>query len=156
MLFPAPSTCCSSFEFSLSRIARCCCGALSAEAEGEPDAVVVCYCLECQRRTGSVFGVAAFFAAEAVQLSGGSEMYGRSSDAGCKLTFHFCPRCGTTVWWKTERHPGKIAIAAGAFADPDFPRPSRSVFNRSRYSWVDLPHDIPAHIAGRDSELQQR
>jgi hypothetical protein len=129
---------------------------LSAEAEGEPDAVVVCHCLECQRRTGSVFGAAAFFATEAVRLSGVSEMYERSSDAGRKLTFHFCPRCGTTVWWKTERHPGKIAIAVGAFADPDFPRPSRSVFNCSRYAWVDLPHDIPAHIAGRDSKLVDR
>jgi len=153
---PAPSTCSSSSESPLSRSAHCCCGALSAEAEGEPDAVVVCHCLECQRRTGSVFGTAAFFAAEAVRHSGASNTYERSSDEGRKLAFHFCPRCGTTVWWKTERHPGKIAIAVGAFADPDFPRPSRSVFNHSRYSWVDLPHDMPAHKAGRDSELQQR
>jgi hypothetical protein len=137
----------------LSRTARCCCGGLSAEAEGEPDAVVVCHCLECQRRTGSAFGAAAFFAAPAVRLSGASGVYERVSDAGRKLTFHFCPLCGTTVHWETERHPGKIAIAVGAFADPEFAQPSRSVFNRSRYHWVDLLHDVPAHIAGRDSAL---
>jgi hypothetical protein len=123
------------------------------ETEGEPDAVVACHCLECQRRTGSSFGVAAFFAAQAVRVSGESGIYQRVSDAGRKLTFHFCPRCGTTLNWETERHPGKMAIAVGAFADPNFARPSRSVFNRSRHPWVDLGHDIPAHIGGRDSAL---
>lgn len=123
---------------------------------GDPDAVVVCHCLDCQRRTGSAFGAAAFFAAEAVQIAGASSAYRRVSDAGRKLAFRFCPHCGTTLWWETERHPGKIAIALGAFADPDFPVPSRSVFNRSRYNWVDLPHDLPAHLAGRDSELVVR
>jgi hypothetical protein len=140
----------------LSRVARCCCGGLSVETEAEPDAVVVCHCLECQRRTGSAFGAAAFFAANAVRITGASNTYERISDAGRELVFRFCPFCGTTVWWETERHPGKIAVAIGAFADPKFPSPVRSVFNRSHYTWVDLPHDIPAHIAGRDSELVER
>lgn len=136
-------------------IARCCCGGLSAETDGQPDVVVVCHCRDCQRRTGSAFGAAAFFPAETVRIAGASETWERLSDAGRKLVFHFCPRCGTTLWWESERHPGKIAIAVGTFADRDFLRPTRSVFNRSQLSWVDLPHDIPAHVAGRDSELQQ-
>lgn len=141
---------------SLRRIARCCCGDLSAETEGEPDAVVVCHCVECQRRTGSAFGVCAFFTVEAVRISGASETYERLSDAGRNLVFRFCPCCGATVWWETERHPGKIAIAVGAFADSELPPPSRSVFNRSRHQWVALPQDLPAHIAGRDSETVQK
>jgi hypothetical protein len=39
---------------------RCCCGALRAEVTGEPPRVGVCHCMECQRRTGSAFGVVAF------------------------------------------------------------------------------------------------
>lgn len=138
------------------RIARCCCGGLSAETDGGPAAVVVCHCRDCQRRTGSAFGAVALFPAESVRIAGATETYERLSDAGRKIAFRFCPRCGTTLWWEGERHPGKIAIAVGTFADPDFATPSRSVFNRSRLGWVELPQDIPAHIAGSDSELVKR
>lgn len=139
----------------MKRTARCCCGALTVEADGEPDTVVVCHCIECQRRTGSALGAAAFFAADRVSLSGASSVYERTSDAGRKLSFRFCPHCGSTVWWEAERHPGKIAIALGSFADPDFPYPTRSVFGRGRHRWLELPADIPAHIADRDSPVER-
>lgn len=151
-LFPsqAPSTCSNSSEASLLRMAQCCCGALRVQAEGEPEAVVVCHCRECQRRTGSAFGAAAFFAREAVHITGESLRYCRDSDAGRKLVLWFCPQCGSTVWWETERHPDRIAIALGAFADPGFSAPVRSVYERTRHRWVRLPDDIPAHNASRD------
>jgi hypothetical protein len=44
----------------MTRTAHCSCGALRVEVAGEPDAVVACHCGQCQRRTGSVFGVGAF------------------------------------------------------------------------------------------------
>ena len=45
----------------MTKTAHCCCGALRVEASADPDTVSVCHCGECQRRTGSVFGVGAFF-----------------------------------------------------------------------------------------------
>ena len=154
--FPVRSTCFSNSEAGaadMTRKAACCCGALSVETEGEPVVVVVCHCLECQRRTGSAFGVSAFFAANAVRISGRSRTYARVSEEGRGLVFRFCPTCGSTVCWETERHPGRIAIAVGAFASPDFPGPARSVFGRTRHPWVKLLPGTPAHIAGRDSAL---
>ena len=153
---PARSTCFSNSEAGTEELARtacCCCSALTVETESEPVVVVVCHCLECQRRTGSAFGASAFFEANGVRISGPSRVYARVSDEGRRLAFRFCPACGSTVCWETERHPGRIAIALGAFASPDFPGPARSVFERSRHRWVKLPPGIPAHIAGRDSAL---
>jgi len=124
--------------------------------EGEPAAIVVCHCVECQRRTGSAFGACAFYDAGAVHPAGASRIYARTSEAGRKLHFRFCPDCGSTVWWETERHPGKIAIAVGAFADPEMPRPVRSVFERTRHHWFDLPGDIAGHVAGSDSAPIER
>jgi hypothetical protein len=43
------------------RTARCCCGTLQIETSGEPSFVVAGHCVECLRRTGSVFGVGAYF-----------------------------------------------------------------------------------------------
>jgi hypothetical protein len=39
-----------------TRTAACNCGQLCITCEGEPVRVSMCHCLECQRRTGAVFG----------------------------------------------------------------------------------------------------
>jgi len=126
---------------------------LRAEANAEPQIVALCHCVECQRRTGAPFGVAAFFDRSAVRVSGANTTFVRRSDVGRKLEFHFCPECGSTVWWEPEFYPDKIAIAVGAFADADFPPPLRAVFAQSCHRWVLLPPGTPSHVAGRDSAL---
>jgi hypothetical protein len=133
-----------------TRKAQCCCGALTAAAEGEPAVVSLCNCIECQRRTGSPFGVGAYYEAAQVVLSGSSSIYERTVE-GRWLRFHFCPNCGSTVYWQAQNHSGRWGIAVGAFADPAFPQPTRSVFERSRHDWVGLPQSIPGFTAGRDS-----
>jgi len=63
----------------MTRIARCCCGSLRAEAAGEPAVVLACHCTECQRRTGSPFGVGTYFRKEQVRTEGPSKVYERGS-----------------------------------------------------------------------------
>jgi hypothetical protein len=126
----------------MTRIAHCCCGSLRAEAIGEPVLVHVCHCTECQRRTGSVFGVSSFFQKSEVQTSGPSKVYVREGQEGRKLRFHFCPECGTTVYGETDLRPGLIGISVGAFADTSFPAPTRSIWEQSRHSWVAFDHEV--------------
>ena len=45
----------------MNRIARCCCEEIGIEVEGLPFLHVVCHCDNCKRRTGSAFGIAAYF-----------------------------------------------------------------------------------------------
>src|SRR5271154_1115690 len=108
-----------------TRIATCSCGQLRATCAGEPRSVSLCHCDECQKRTGSAFGIAVFFARENVKIAGQYESYTRKSDSGHTVTFHFCPRCGGNVFWEPSRKKGEIAVAYGAFADRDFPPPSK-------------------------------
>ena len=119
-----------------ARIASCVCGRLEAECPENPVSVSLCNCLDCQRRTGSAFGVAAFFERDAVQLRGESTRFARTSESGHAFSFHFCPNCGTTVFWETELKPDLIAVATGAFADPAFPAPGRSHFDQHRHPWL--------------------
>lgn len=126
----------------MTRIAHCSCGSLRAETDGEPVLVHVCHCTECQQRTGSVYGVSSFFQKSEVQTSGPSKVYIREGQEGRKLRFHFCPECGTTVYGETDLRPGLIGISVGAFADPNFPAPTRSIWERSRHSWVALNQEV--------------
>jgi hypothetical protein len=120
------------------RLACCSCGQLQARCAGEPDLVSVCHCKACQRRTGGGFGIAAFFSRTAVAVSGESRSFTRSSDSGFAVTFHFCPACGSTVCWEPDRKPQTIAVAVGAFADSNFPAPTREVYTDNRCAWIGL------------------
>jgi hypothetical protein len=130
----------------MERQASCHCGQLTLSCSGEPAKVSLCHCLDCQRRTGSLFSVAAFYPRERVALGDGkSARYRRGSASGYAVTFHFCPHCGSSVWWEPERMSHLIGVAVGAFADPTFPMPKQAVWASNRHEWLALPDEMPAH-----------
>jgi hypothetical protein len=107
--------------------------------------VLACHCLDCQRRTGTAFGVSAYFDRAQVRVEGASSVYTREGQAGRRVRLHFCPTCGTTVHWDLDVFPDKIGVAVGAFADAAFPAPSRSVYERSKHPWIELAGEV-AHF----------
>jgi hypothetical protein len=108
----------------------------------------MCHCLECQRRTGGVFSNQAWFPRHQVtHIAGSSTQFVRSSDSGNSVAFRFCPVCGSTVYWEAEGFPDLIAVAVGSFADPVFPAPKHSVWERRRHHWVDIRSDTPIQHA---------
>ena len=66
----------------------------------------------------------------------------RGSDSGRKIELHFCPDCGSTVFWYAEIFPDLIGIAVGAFADPSMPWPTLSVWETARHPWVTFDHEL--------------
>lgn len=120
----------------MKRRATCSCGALSVIAHGAPVKVSVCHCLECQRRTGAAFGIAVFFSTETIETVGRSARFSRSGDSGRPVKFHFCPVCGSTVFWKPAFRPGMTAIAFGCFEDKVGLEPTQAVYDDCRHPWV--------------------
>ena len=123
-------------EHMTIRTATCSCGQLRLTCAGEPVRISICHCLECQRRTGSVLAVQARYARADVTIAGHSSRWTRVGDSGGAAQFHFCPDCGSTVCWEPAEMPDFISIAVGAFADPDFPPPSVSVYGERRHAWT--------------------
>lgn len=120
----------------MGRLATCACGSLRVTCGGEPRKVSLCHCLACQKRTGSTYGVAAFFGRQDVRVQGASKCYSRESDGGFSVKFHFCPNCGSTVFWELQRKPEVMAVSVGSFADPEFPAPTHAVYDKYRHPWV--------------------
>ncbi len=104
--------------------------------------VSICHCLACQRRTGSVFGAQARFPREKASITGESTVYARVGDSGGTARFHFCPRCGATVYYAIDALPEVIALPVGAFADPSFPPPRVSVYEARRHAWAGIPAEM--------------
>lgn len=124
------------------RVATCSCRQLMLRTTEEPLRVSICHCHACQRRTGSVFAVQARFREGSVVIRGDATTYVRKGDTGQDATFHFCPVCGSTLYYQLDSVDGLIGVPVGAFANPDFPAPNISVFEECMHSWVVLPEGI--------------
>ena len=127
----------------MTRTAECACGRVYVSVENEPLLVATCHCDFCQKRTGSVFQVGAYFAAdEPLQVRGetttynGLEIDGVANAAGDAVTYHFCPTCGSTIYWIREGQMPLLGIAVGNFVDPTFPTPTMEVHTEMRHGWV--------------------
>jgi hypothetical protein len=133
--------------------AQCACGALRLTCSRPPQLTALCHCLACQRRTGAPFGANAFFSVECIEIFGTSSEFVRVADGGRKVRCHFCPTCGSTVYWKAEAAPSWIGVGVGSFADPAFASPTMSVFEQSKHRWVLLEERVKhfqRHPIGRD------
>jgi hypothetical protein len=57
----------------------------------------------------------------------------RAPSSGHRIRFHFCPNCGSTLYWEGERNPPVYAVAVGAFDRSAFPPPSDSIWEESMH-----------------------
>jgi hypothetical protein len=101
--------------------------------------ISVCHCLDCKKRSGSAFAVQARWPADRVTIEGQSRSWVNIADSGNRITFHFCPECGSDVHYEINgKFDGLVAIPVGAFADPTFPPPRFSVWEDRKHDWVEI------------------
>ncbi len=131
---------------TVKRTASCRCGQLSLTCIGEPVRVSVCHCYNCQKRSGSAFAVQARFNPEDVKISGEERIWEAVSDSGNIAAFHFCPVCGSDVYYQAKPFSDLIAVPVGAFADKDFPGPEYSVYEERKHGWVEIVGDGVEHF----------
>lgn len=102
----------------------CLCGAVRLVASGAPRRVAVCHCLDCRKHHGALFYAAAIFAQDAVQVAGEVGDYG----GRC-----FCPRCGSSVFARSE---DEIEVHLGALDAPDQLVPTYESWTIRREAWL--------------------
>jgi hypothetical protein len=130
-----------------TRKASCNCGQLTVTCTGsDPERRSMCHCYLCQKMTGSAFSINAQFPKEQVKIEGKSTAWkfpiegekpvayrNCTSEGG---TYHFCPVCGSTLYYEVNKAPGMIGVKVGAFADPTFPPPNISGFEEYKFPWA--------------------
>jgi hypothetical protein len=139
-----------------TRTASCNCGQLRVTCKGpDPDRVVMCNCYLCQKQTGSPFSLQARFPNEQVTIEGKSTAWkfpidgakptsyrtcagsdGITNSAADVVTSHFCPVCGSTVYYFRKSDPARTGVRVGAFADRTFPPPMGSGLEEYRHPWT--------------------
>ena len=133
-----------------SRTASCRCGQLRVTVSGEPIRVSVCHCLNCKKRSGSAFAVQARWPKNDVRIEGASKTFVIVADSGNRATFHFCPECGSDVYYEIDgkfddKFNDLLAVPLGVFDDPYFATPDFSVWESRKHDWLEIIGDQVEH-----------
>src|SRR5690349_17039254 len=114
----------------------CHCGAITYEADVDPDLVGVCNCTDCQKLTGSAFRVSVPSTDFRV-LTGRPKTYVKTADSGNKRRHAFCPSCGAPIY-----------ASADVDTPPTYTLRVGGLDERAALPWARTVGDLP----GRDRQ----
>lgn len=116
----------------------CLCGAVRIEARGAPLRVGLCHCLDCRKRTGTLFWAGAVFPADAVSVTGETRAWNAD---------HFCPRCGSHV---IARFGDETDVPLGALDEPDRFTPTYECWTVRREGWLPAFAGVQGYAGDRE------
>ena len=126
-----------------ARQGGCQCGVVRYEVQGEPLAVGICHCTECQRQSGSAFGMSMIVPKNAFRiLQGHLKTFTRTSDSGRPVTCAFCADCGTRIHHEPRYLQGVLNIKPGTLDDTSFLAPTIEVWSARKHPWLGLPSSV--------------
>jgi len=114
----------------------CHCGAISYEAEVDPESVSVCHCTDCQTLTGSAFRVVVPAKREGFKLKGEPRIYVKTGESGRKRAQAFCATCGSPIYSSDVADPQVFNIRVGTIRERASLRPKKQIWCRSALGWA--------------------
>ncbi len=124
---------------------HCLCRATRFAAQGAPDWVAHCHCESCRRATASPVTTFAGYKDAAVNWSGEAPRVFNSSPGVAR---GFCGRCGTPLFYRTERRPEDIDLYLSTFEDPTAFEPQFHVFAAEQLAWLRMGDGLPRYAGG--------
>ena len=118
----------------------CQCGRVRYRVEGKSFGLAVCHCTECQRQSGSAFGMSLGIASGAFKLrSGALKTFEVKCDSGRVKTCAFCPECGTRIYHQIGNG---MSLKAGTLDDTSWLKPDAHYWTMRKQSWVVIPDGV--------------
>jgi hypothetical protein len=117
------------------RKGRCLCGAVRFETSGEPRFVANCHCESCRRAASAPSFVWAGFLDPQVAITGDSLATYASSPG---VTRGFCGRCGSPLFYRSDKYAGETHLAACAFENSAELAPKMDYLQEEKLPWAAL------------------
>ena len=132
----------------------CHCGAISFQAEIDPERVILCHCTDCQTLSGSAFRVVAP-TSDFRLLAGKPKTYLKTGESGRKRTQAFCADCGAPIYSADATNSPPFTVRIGAVDQRAELPPQIQIWCRSALGWAMHIEPIP-QIANQDSDRPAR
>lgn len=114
----------------------CACGEVRYQLTGEPVFLTICHCSECQRASGSAFGMSMRVRRVDIALVRGElKRWTRIADSGNPVGLAFCANCGTRIWHEPSGTEF-IHLKPGTLDDTSQLRPKYEGWTRRKHPWL--------------------
>ncbi len=123
----------------------CHCGAITYEAEIDPEKAGICHCTDCQTLSGSAFRTILVVPEEDFRLlSGEPKTYVKIGDSGAKRAQTFCPECGSPIYSTSVGDGPKLfSVRLGTARQRDELPPKIQYWFRSAQPWLTDLDSVP-------------
>lgn len=119
----------------------CLCGLVSFAAEFPSLWAAHCHCTRCQRAHGAAFVTWVGFPATQVQIKNEQALrWFVAKEGGSRGS---CGKCGSPMFFKSERWSGELHIARALFHDPVDRDPQAHVFHETHVPWFEVADGLP-------------
>ncbi len=123
----------------------CLCRAVRYSIAAEPIGARVCWCRDCQYFAAGSATVNVIFPVSALTITGPLREYASHADSGNRTRRQFCEHCGCPVTSAADIRPHFIIVRAGTLDDPQWARPSMSIWTDSAPPWACINPSLPQH-----------
>lgn len=121
---------------------QCQCGTVAYQVTGVAATLFTCHCTECQRQSGSAFGMALWVKNPSIELfSGQLKEWIRTMPSGRKMSCQFCSDCGTRVFHTTVGQTEMLSIKPGTLRDTSTLKPVGHIWVNSKQKWFEIDDD---------------
>jgi hypothetical protein len=116
----------------------CHCGAITYEAEVDPQKVEICHCTDCQTLTGTTFRTVVPAEPGSFRiLTGRPQTYVKTAESGNKREQGFCGNCGTPIYATSAgTGPKTYGLRIGSIRQRGQLAPKIQYWTRSAQPWV--------------------
>ena len=122
----------------------CQCGSVRYVLTAEPIRLVACHCKECQRQSGSAFGMSMLVKKDSLTVTGLTKQFTRIAYSCNEVTGVFCPDCGVRIHHVLKSVQDVFALKPGTLDDTSWLRPEHFIWMKSAQGWVPVPNGITA------------
>ena len=127
----------------------CQCGEVHYQIKGEPLVLYRCHCTECQKQSGSRFGMSMWIRNDDFEILRVSlKHFHRIADSGGKMECFFCGNFGVRIFLKTLniKHDN-IVLKPGTLHNTQALQPTADIWLKSKQAWF-VPPDETDHFEG--------
>ena len=126
----------------MSASGGCLCGSVRYSAEPDAASAYYCHCRDCQIGSGSAFHVAVLAPDESFRLHGSTAVYSKQADSGNDIHRHFCPNCGTVLFWTGDGFLGTVVLTLSSLDNHESITPNKEVWTDSAVSWCHIQQGL--------------
>lgn len=122
----------------------CFCGAVRFEAEGDPERVTLCHCVDCQVLTGTAFRMTLpVDGADFRLLQGQPKVFLKTAASGRRREQAFCGDCGSPLYGANAGEgPKTLGLRVGTLAQRRELYPKKQIWHDSALPFVTHLFDV--------------